>query len=71
MHFPLLERMHRSFESGDRVLESIKAGKRLSESRFSNLNTGGCGQGSVLGLLMRKDDADADGMGLPGAETGK
>lgn len=32
----------------NRVLESLKAGKRLPESRFSKVNIGGSGQGSVL-----------------------
>jgi hypothetical protein len=31
----------------NRVLESIKANKRLSEARFENLKLGGHGQGSV------------------------
>lgn len=47
-----------------RVLESIKAGIRLSESRFSHLKMAPQGQGSVLGLLKHK----AADEGLPGCD---
>lgn len=33
-----------------RVLESLKAGKRLPEARFSHLKVAAKGQGSVYGL---------------------
>lgn len=36
------------FVSAEWVLESIKAGKRLSEARFENVKVGGAGQGSVF-----------------------
>jgi hypothetical protein len=37
----------------NRVLESIKAGKRLPEARFSNLKIASRGQGSVYGLCSK------------------
>ena len=36
----------------NRVLESIRAGTRLSEARFSNLSTGGANQRSVRGIFV-------------------
>ena len=37
-----------------RVLESIKAGKRLAESRFAVLNVAPNGQQSVSGMFARR-----------------
>ncbi len=37
-----------------RVLESIKAGKRLPEARFSNMSIAPKGQKSVYGIFKRK-----------------
>lgn len=36
-----------------RVLESIKAGKRLPEARFANLSTAAKGQKSVYGVFAQ------------------
>lgn len=41
-----------SFSS--RVLESLKAGKRLPEARFANLKVAARGQQSVLGAFSKK-----------------
>jgi hypothetical protein len=38
-------------DANDRVLESIKAGKRLPEARFANLKLASKGQQSVYGLF--------------------
>lgn len=38
-------------DDNDRVLESIKAGKRLPEARFANLKVASKGQQSVYGLF--------------------
>ena len=38
-----------------RVLESIKAGKRLPEARFANLKIAVRGQQSVLGAFSKAD----------------
>jgi len=37
-----------------RVLESLKAGKRLPEARFANLKVAARGQLSVLGVFSKK-----------------
>ncbi|KAF7858772.1 uncharacterized protein EAF02_011096 [Botrytis sinoallii] len=42
------------------VLESIKAGKRLSETRFSNLKVAPKGQRSVYGMFKNTANADVD-----------
>lgn len=42
-----------------RVLESIKAGKRLPEARFANLKIAARGQQSVLGSFSKADDGNA------------
>lgn len=39
-----------------RVLESIKAGRRLPESRFSPLKLAAKSQNSVVGMLRTKQD---------------
>ena len=41
----------------DRVLESIKAGTRLPEASFSNLNTAPAGQRSVYNIFKRNEDS--------------
>lgn len=52
------------FVSADWVVESVKAGKRLGEAKFANVNVGGAGQGSVFEKFRkdkkegRKDDWD-------------
>lgn len=44
-------RTREGFANGcHRVLESLKAGKRLPEARFSNVKVAARGQGSVYGL---------------------
>ena len=43
-----------------RVLESIKAGKRLPEARFSNLSTAAQGQKSVYGMLKKEKSTGDD-----------
>ena len=43
-----------------RVLESIKAGKRLPEVRFSNLSTAAQGQKSVYGMFKKEKSAGDD-----------
>ncbi|MCJ1352725.1 MAG: hypothetical protein MMC33_002709 [Icmadophila ericetorum] len=46
------------------VVESVKAGRRLPEVRFSNLSTAGAGQGSVYRMFKatkKKDDAPGSG----------
>lgn len=52
-----------------RVLESIKAGKRLPEARFANLKLAARGQGSVHGSFMAKG-TDTSGQ-LPPAPGGR
>ena len=53
-----------------RVLESIRAGKRLPEARFANLKMAASGQGSVHGLFGKAArDVDALSSLLPGGET--
>lgn len=37
----------------DRVLESVKAGRRLPEARFTNLKVASKGQPSVYGAFSR------------------
>jgi len=43
-----------------RVLESIKAGKRLPEARFSNMSIAPKGQKSVYGIFKRKGTVAED-----------
>lgn len=59
-----------------RVLESIKAGKRLPEARFANLSIAAKGQKSVYGLLQKpshdpKAVAGRDGANPLGAKDGQ
>ena len=44
---------------GDRVLESIKAGRRLSEAGFADLKIAPRGQRSVYGMF-KKIDTEAE-----------
>lgn len=48
-----------------RVLESIKAGKRLPEARFSNMSIAPKGQNSVYGIFKRKQTTAEDGSEMP------
>ncbi|CZT01825.1 uncharacterized protein RAG0_09257 [Rhynchosporium agropyri] len=43
------------------VLESLKAGKRLSETSFSNLRVAPRGQKSVYGMFQKEDTTDSTG----------
>jgi hypothetical protein len=45
--------------SSSRVLESVKAGKRLPEARFANLKVAASGQRSVLGAFSNVQLKDA------------
>ena len=48
--------MHREDIDGlRRALESIKAGKRLPEARFSNMSIAPKGQKSVYGMFQKAD----------------
>ncbi|KAE9970457.1 hypothetical protein EG328_006284 [Venturia inaequalis] len=49
-----------------RVLESIKAGKRLPEVRFENLRLGGHGQGSVYGAFKASKPTSSPDFGEKG-----
>jgi hypothetical protein len=51
-----------------RVLESIKAGKRLPEARFANLKIAARGQQSVLGAFSKADGSTQQpAVGPPGS----
>lgn len=53
-----------------RVLESIKAGKRLPEARFVNLKIAASRQQSVLGIFGRKVEDDGNGKAGGSKEEG-
>lgn len=43
----------------DRVLESLKAGKRLPETSFSNLKVAPKGQSSVYSMFKKTDSTES------------
>ena len=62
--FFFFELLYPNSKNFRRVIESVKAGRRLPEARFSNLSIAGAGQGSVYGLFKatkKKDDTPGSG----------
>lgn len=53
----------------DRVLESIKAGKRLPEAQFSTMRIAAKGQKSVYGMFKRTESgSDEKGVAAAGVQ---